>query len=57
MDVNNPKILILKNSLEIEDILISEAMIEEAKTKEQLTIVGEPFDLEFDKDGNLLTKF
>lgn len=57
MDVNNPKVLILKNSLEIEDILISEAMIEEAKTKEQLTIVGEPFDLEFDKDGNLLTKF
>ena len=57
MDVNNPKILILKNSLEIEDILISEAMIDEAKTREQLTIIGEPFDLEFDKDGNLLTKF
>lgn len=57
MDVNNPKILILKNSLEIEDILISEAMIDEAKTREQLTIVGEPFDLEFDEDGNLLTKF
>ena len=57
MDVNNPKILILKNSLEIEDILISEAMIEEAKTKEQLTIVGEPFELEFDNEGNLTTKY
>ena len=57
MDVNNPKILILKNSLEIEDILISEAMIDEAKTKEQLTIVGEPFELEFDNEGNLTTKY
>lgn len=56
MDVENPRIIILKNSLEIEDILISEALIPEAKTKEQLTIVGEPFYLEFDADGNMVTQ-
>ena len=56
MDVNNPRIIILKNSLEIEDMLISEALIPEAKTRQQLTIVGEPFELEFDSDGNLVTQ-
>lgn len=56
MDYDNPSIVMLKNSLEIEDILISEAMIPEAMSKEELTIVGEPFFLEFDKEGNLITR-
>ena len=56
MDVNSPKIIILKNSLEIEDILISESLIPEAKTKERLTIESEPFEPEFDENGNLLTQ-
>ncbi len=56
MDVNNPRIIILKNSLEIEDMLISEALIPEAKTREQLTITSEPFELEFDSEGNLATQ-
>ncbi len=56
MDVNNPRIIILKNSLEIEDMLISEALIPEAKTREQLTITSEPFELEFNSEGNLVTQ-
>ncbi len=56
MDINNPRIIILKNSLEIEDMLISEALIPEAKTRQQLTISGEPFELEFDSEGNLVTQ-
>ncbi len=56
MDVNNPRIIILKNSLEIEDMLISEALIDEAKQREELTITSEPFELEFDEEGNMITK-
>lgn len=56
MDLNNPRIIILKNSLEIEDMLISEALISEAKSKEQLTIVGDPFELEFDDNGDMVTQ-
>ena len=56
MDVNNPRIIMLKNSLEIEDMLISEALIPEAKKSDRLTIIGEPFELEFDGEGNLVTK-
>ena len=58
MDAANPRILILKNSLDVETILISEALIPEAKTREQLTILDEePFELEFDADGNFITKY
>ncbi len=56
MDTSNPRIVILKNSLEIEDILISEALIPEAKTKKELTIIGEPFYIDFDENGDMCTK-
>ena len=57
MDPENPRIVILKNSLEIESMLISEALIPEAKTKSQLEIETEPFELEFDENGKLLTSY
>lgn len=55
IDYENPRIIILKNSLEIEDILISEALVPEAKLLENLTMMSQPFDLEFDDEGNLCT--
>ena len=57
MDPENPRIVILKNSLEIESMLISEALIPEAKTKPQLDVETEPFELEFDENGKLLTSY
>ena len=58
MDPENPRIVILKNSLDVETMMISEALIPEAKTREQLTILDEePFELEFDADGNMTTKY
>ncbi len=57
IDYDNPRVIIINNSLEIEDILISEAMIKEAENMPQIAISGEPFELEFDRDGNLVTEF
>jgi len=57
MDFEKPRIIILKNSLEIEDILISEALIPEARERKELTIQGEPFYLEFDENGDMTTTF
>ncbi len=56
MDENSPKVIILKNSLEIEDILISETLIPEAKTRKEITLIGEPFEIEFDENGNMITQ-
>ena len=57
MDPENPRIIILKNSLEVESMLISEALMPEARTRSELTIETEPFELEFDADGRMLTKY
>ncbi len=56
-DSNHPRIIIVKNSLEVEYILISEAMIPEAEQAPEMKIVSEPFELEFDEAGNLLTEY
>ena len=55
IDYQNPRIIMIDNSLEIEHILISEAMIPEAEKIPELVMHGEPFELEFDEGGNLLT--
>ncbi len=57
IDYNNPRIIIINNSLEIEDILISEAMIGEANESGHIEISSEPFELEFDGCGNMVTEF
>lgn len=57
IDYDDPRVIIINNSLEIEDILISEAMIKEAMSIPQISISGEPFELEFDSEGNLVTEF
>lgn len=54
IDKKNPRIIRIANSLELEHILISEAMLEEARNKPGITIESEPFEMEFDEQGNLL---
>ena len=55
IDYENPRIIIVNNSLEIENILISEAMIPETKNIPQLTVGEDKFYIEFDSDGNMKT--
>ena len=57
IDYDNPHIIVINNSLEIEEMLISTSLIEEATKTGHILIESEPFDLEFDAEGNLVTKF
>ncbi len=58
IDYDNPRIIIIKNSLEIENILISEAMAEEAEKSGRIEIIsGEPFDLAFNGEGELEAEY
>ena len=57
IDYENPRIILINNSLEIEHILVSEGMLKETKANQNLGIESNPFYLEFDAEGNLLTKF
>lgn len=51
-DTMQARIVRISNTMKISDMLISEAMIDEAVSL-GLEIVGEPFELPFDENGNL----
>ena len=54
MDRNAPRIIRIYNTLSLEHIMVSEAMLEEAKRHSDITIEGVPEELQFDEEGNLL---
>ena len=57
VDYENPRIIVINNSLEIEEILISESLVGEAAESGNIEIKSEPFELSFDSKGTLTTEF
>ncbi|MDK2799159.1 MAG: hypothetical protein PWP27_1755 [Clostridiales bacterium] len=53
IDKKNPRIVRIKNSLHIDEIYISEALLEEAKNDPDIEILEEPKYMQFDGNGNL----
>lgn len=53
IDKEAAKIIRIKNTLKIEEIEISEALLEEAKKNPNLIILGEAKEFPFDENGNL----
>ena len=56
IDRKRPRILMIEDSLEIEYLLASEAMIPEIEQNEHMEIVSSCFSAEFDAQGGLLTR-
>lgn len=52
-DKNNPRMIRIKNSLQIDEIYISEAHLNEAKNNPNIKILGESMEFPFDGNGNL----
>ena len=55
-DLAKAKVVRIKNTLKLDEIMISESLLDLAKQTEGVTIIGEPEELQFDGEGNLLTK-
>ena len=53
-DRENPRIIYLKNTLSLENILVSEAQLDEVRQHPDMEILEEPRYLNFDEKGNLL---
>ncbi|MBN1687241.1 MAG: DUF2088 domain-containing protein [Spirochaetales bacterium] len=51
--VANPRILRIKNSSHVDEIWISEAMLQDARKHPNIEIVGEAAPFDFDAEGNL----
>jgi hypothetical protein len=53
IDKSKPKIVRIKNTSHIEEIIISEALVEGIKKHPMMKLLEEPREVVFDKDGNL----
>ncbi|HWR39483.1 MAG TPA: lactate racemase domain-containing protein [Patescibacteria group bacterium] len=53
-DMSKVKMVRIKDTLHLGEIMISEAFLEAALAHPDITVCGEPKDIEFDADGNLL---
>ena len=47
----------IKNTLELEEIYVSEAYIEELKNNNEVEICGGPFEIQIDHRGNMVSPF
>jgi len=53
IDTDNPRIIHIHNTLCMGEFLISENLIPEAEAHPNIEVVGEPFEYDFDENGNL----
>jgi hypothetical protein len=53
IDYQRPRVVRIKNTLKLGEIMISESLVEEAKISRQLEVIEEPTELVFDQNGNL----
>lgn len=53
IDREHPRIVHIRDTMRLEEIEISEGMLEEARANEHVQVLSQPFDWPFDEDGNL----
>jgi hypothetical protein len=57
LDVSECSIVWIQNTLELGELLVSENLLAELRRNPQIEIVGEPQELPFDREGNLVSLF
>jgi hypothetical protein len=55
VEPENARIVHIRNTLMLEEMYISEAMLADAEKHDGISIIGEPKPLEFDDDGNMIS--
>lgn len=54
-NLSQAKVVRIKNTLQLSDIMISETLLEQARNTPGIEWIGEPEELQFDAEGNLIT--
>jgi hypothetical protein len=57
IDPRDLRILWIKNTLELEHLYASTPLLKEARSNSKIEVLGKPFDLPFDDNGNLVSKW
>lgn len=55
IDLQNPRVVWIKNTLELENILVSESVLEDLKGDPRIQVLGDPFEIALDSDHNITT--
>ncbi|MDQ0218164.1 DUF2088 domain-containing protein [Peribacillus cavernae] len=55
INLENPRVVWIKNTLELENILVSESILRDIKGNPQIKVLGEPFEITFDSDHYIST--
>ena len=53
-DLQQLRLVILRNTLQLDELWVTESLFEELRDREEITAVGDPFPLEFDSEGSLM---
>ena len=56
LDISNVRLVRIKNTLQLGELMISESLLEEARAMPNVTILSDPFELNFNEQGNLWEK-
>jgi hypothetical protein len=51
------RVLLVKNTLELEYLYASEPLLKEARSNPRLEILSDPFEFPFDQTGNLMSRW
>jgi hypothetical protein len=54
--ISEVRLLIVDNTLHLEELWVAEALLEEVSGREGIEVVGEPFPLEFDSKGRMIVR-
>lgn len=54
IDFNKARVVRIKNTAEMEEILVSQPYYDELKNREDIEILSEPFEMTFDDEGDLI---
>ena len=54
LDIAQIRLVRIKDTLHLGEIMISEALLAEARAQNNITVLSDPFELKFDADGNLV---
>jgi hypothetical protein len=57
LDVNDCTVVWIPNSMDLAECLVSENLLPELERNPEIEVVGEPQELQFDADGNLVPAF
>ena len=57
LDFSTVRLVMIRDTLHLRDLIVSEALLEELSTKGTVTSVAGPFEMEFDEDGTIQPLF